>query len=411
MVLAALATLAGFAALAGCEPDHPFDSLLVREITPSFLAGGRDAAVAADAHGRVALTWVRRTTTGKDLWLAVSRDSGVTFGPPVRVNPRQGSVVSFFEGRPMPVFGPSGELAVTWAERRPDTSGGVDVALRSSGDAGVTLGPMVFVNDDATSGAAYHGFPALTFLADGALFAAWLDERENHGAEGEPAFSALYSATSRDGGQSWSANLRLADSVCACCRPVALADTGGRIAVAYRDGAWDLRDPALGVWVEGGRTRELETVISPDRWLLPGCPDQGPGLTWNRAGGGHYAWFTGAGAPAVHLVPWRHDQGASGVKRTLSDSLAVAQHPKLATLGAGTLISVEARPASDTTRTVLAVRTLDASGSLGPWTFLGADASAGWIVGIDSRTALACWTEGESGVRLVRLRRGSPADR
>jgi hypothetical protein len=111
----------------------------------------------------------------------------------------------------------------------------------------------------------------------------------------------------------------------------------------------------------------------------------------------------------VHLVPWRYDQGTSGVKRTLSDSLADAGHPQLAALGLSTLISVEARPANDTTRTVLAVRALDPSGALGLWKFLGADVSAGWIAGTDSRTAYACWTEREGGVRVVRLRRGAPA--
>src|SRR5688572_20892119 len=105
----------------GCAaPRSADDWISVREVTPSFLTSGstRDAALAADTHGRVALTFVTHDSTGKNLWLSVSRDSGTTFGPPARVNPRPGKVDSYPESRPIAVFGPGGELAVAWSEKR-----------------------------------------------------------------------------------------------------------------------------------------------------------------------------------------------------------------------------------------------------------------------------------------------------
>src|SRR5207244_7575256 len=70
---AALALLA-----VGCGSSPPPEWAAVREVTPDFLLA-QDAsqpALAADEHGRVALTWVTRDTSGSDLWLLISTDAG-----------------------------------------------------------------------------------------------------------------------------------------------------------------------------------------------------------------------------------------------------------------------------------------------------------------------------------------------
>src|SRR5437867_1403716 len=101
------------AALAGggCQVVPRSDGAFgVREITPPFLlaAEASDPAIVADAGGHIALTWVSRDSTGANLWLSVSRDSGATFGAPVRVNLAAGRVVSFAESRPIAALGPGG---------------------------------------------------------------------------------------------------------------------------------------------------------------------------------------------------------------------------------------------------------------------------------------------------------------
>jgi len=421
--------LAVVLAIAGCAaPRRPADWLTVREVTPRFLdsVAVSDPTIAADPHGRAALTFVTRGPKGKDLWLCLSRDSGVTFSKPVRVNPEPGSVQSDSEGRPIAAYGPGGAFAIAWTEQSAAEGSSLDLVVRASGDGGNTLGTPAVVNDEwrrlEEPGARWaarkwlraleqrnepirHGLPALSFLADGSLFAAWLDERHFMIREADDSAFELFCAVSPDGGQTWPLNSLVSENVSASCRPDAVSDAAGRVAVAYRSSADGVRDPALAVSLDGGRSFALDTVISADHWFLEECPQDGPALTFNRAGGGHYAWRTRAAEPRVYLVPWRVSRGAAGVKRTLSDSLFDAARPRLTALGTATLAVLEARPLSDTSRTVLALRALDVDGTATPWSFFGADVEQGWISGVDARSALACWLEREDDRRRLRVAR------
>ena len=413
-VLPAVLALSG----AGCARAPVEEWAAVREVTPEFLLeqDARQPALAADEHGRVALTWATMDSAGTDLWLSISTDGGNTFAPALQVNVVAGGAVSFPESRPLAVFGPGGRLAITWCEKRPGQPEATDVLVRASGDGGVTLGPAVVVNDDVTDKrASFHGFPALTYLPDGALLAVWMDERDQRRPPGggEPSSGALFYALSRDGGGTWSDNRMLTDRACPCCRASAASDSLGRIAVAYRAAGGNLRDPALAISQDRGETFGLDTLFSADGWNLEGCPAVGPALTWGP-GGGQYVWYTEGGAPGVYAAPWTPEQGRTGVRRPLTDGLLDASHPRATPIGAATLIAVEARPRADSAARVLAVRALDGSGALTPWTFLGAGVENGWIAGVAPGAALACWTERhESGsrVRLVQLvqRPRSPA--
>lgn len=411
LLLLATLLIAGCAGTAARAPEWA----AVREVTPGFLAAleARQASLAADAHGRVALTFVTRDTTGAmDLWLSISTDSGVMFGEPRRVNERAGAVSSFAEARPMAAFGGDGRLAIIWTEMRSGSGHGhgsmaADVWVRSSGDGGATLGPISRVNDDARGKPAYHGFATLAFAEDGALFAAWMDERDNPPQEGEASSAALYGAVSRDGGQRWEKNVRITDRLCPCCRNAIATAAPATVAIAYRAAGHDLRDPALALSTDGGRTFAMDTVLSADGWKIQGCPVAGPGLTASEDGG-TIAWYSEAEGPAVYVAPWRAGQGLAGVRRAMTDSLMDVAHPRLVAMGASSVIALEGRPAGDTTRTVLAVRALDPSGTVTPWIFLGANARDGWITSLGPRAALASWSEQETEgtrVRLARLER------
>jgi hypothetical protein len=396
--------------VAGCaRAPGPGFALETREITPAFLAhrAASDASVSADTLGHVALTFVTRDTAGaRDLWIAVSRDGGSTFAEPTRLNARAGGVSSYSESRPIAVFAPGGALAVAWSALRPEPSPEppgakpesaspvADLVVRVSADAGVSFGPEVVVNDDASDRKrVFHGFPALAWLPDGALFAAWEDEREHAGEEGEPTTASLFYAVSGDGGAHWSDNRTLTDELCPCCRSAALVEPGGRLAVAWRTARGNLRDPVIAHSSDGGRTFAPESTVSADRWEIAGCPAVGPGIAFDRAGGGVFAWYTGADTAGVYIRTWRAG-GAATPRRSLEDGLAGASHPRVVALDAAMLFAVEATPKRAGNRThALAVRALMADGTMLPWSFVGENVDGGWLAATGPRTALACWTD------------------
>ncbi|MBI5168000.1 MAG: exo-alpha-sialidase [Candidatus Eisenbacteria bacterium] len=421
--LAALAAFAGFASFAvlsstavtSCAPERRAPEwALVRDLTPEALVrvDAVEPSLAAAPDGRVALTGVTRDSAGADVWFAISSDSGEHFSAPQKLDTRAGKVSSYAESRPLVVLGPAGHVTVAWASARDSGEYADDLVSRSSDDGGRTFSPEAFLNDDhGNPRSTYHGFLALDITPAGSLIGAWIDGRASAG-ETEPARGEIWSSTSDDGGHTWRPNTRVATDVCSCCRLALRADSLGHVAIAYRGARADLRDPRLAVSGDGGATFALDTLVSPDGWLLPACPSMGPAITIQRGGGGHYAWFTGAEnavtQPGVYVVPWRAPAGAAGARRSLGDSLREPQRPMLSAMGAATLAGVIAHSRSDSTRRLLAGRALELDGAWTPWLFLGVGVRTAAIAGATPRLAYAVWQEKSderSHLRVVRLTR------
>ena len=413
--------------LSSCSPETPStDWANVQELTPTFLqdASATDPALAVAPDGRVALSWiVRDTSGGADVWIAVSADSGTSFGEPVRINPRAGRVSSYTESRPVAAFGPDGQLLVVWAAKRDSGEYADDLMSRGSSDGGRTFGPAAFLNSDHINvRSTYHGFATVGFLPDGRAVAAWIDGRASLGAE-EPSAGEIYASILPARTNEWQRDTRIAGDVCACCRiqlaPEHVGGNDAHVALAYRGMRGDLRDPRVAVLRTDSLAVVLDTLVSADHWFLRGCPSVGPGLTFNRQEGGHYLWFTGESAPdsaapakltpaGVYLQPWRTDGAAAGPRLAMLDSLRDASRPVLAESGGTTLIAVVGHPRADSTRSTLAVRMLERNDRLTPWVFLGAGVRAGALAGHHAHSAYAAWVEkqGErTHVRLARITR------
>jgi hypothetical protein len=417
--LLASVPLAAALLLEGCSPSHhgvPWSD--VSEVTPPFLvrASASDPSLAIEPGGRVALTWVTREGSGADAWVAVSADSGAHWSAPVRLESRAGMVSSYAESRPVVAWGRDGLLVAAWASARDTSHRADDIAVRISADGGHTWGSSRLVNDDHTDDrSTYHGFLALDVLPDGRPMVAWIDGRFSAAPGEEPAIADLFATTTRDGGETWSDNVYVAEGVCPCCRVSLRADqrAGGpvEVAVAFRGAVDDLRDPRLAISHDGGTTFTYDTLMSVDRWKLSGCPSIGPTLTFDD-GGGHYAWFTGEAsdstltgrpAPGAYLVPWRLGTGPSGAKRSLGDSLGDASRPMVASLGRGTLVAAIGRAVGGPARKVLAVRRLEPDGELTPWLYLGSAVRSAAIAGQGANSAWAAWTEKTEDVTRVRV--------
>lgn len=80
-----------------------------------------------------------------------------------------------------------------------------DIMFASSTDGGVTWSLPIRINDDAGT-SAYQWFGTMSVAPNGRIDVVWLDTRNNPGD-----ISALYYSASKDGGVSWSPNVRISE--------------------------------------------------------------------------------------------------------------------------------------------------------------------------------------------------------
>lgn len=193
---------------------------------------------------------------------------------------------------------PSGRLLVSWLEKTGEETYAYGIRLAHSTDHGATWQPLGFLHDDATP--TEHGFVSLVPERDG-FRALWLDGREM--MEGGPM--ALRSAFV---GETVGPSRVVDPRVCECCTTSAVATRRGAL-VAYRNRTEDeIRDIYTARREDGGWTEPAR--VHADRWVIPGCPVNGPALA---ASGDRVAaaWFTAAdGEPKVQ-VAFSEDSGAT----------------------------------------------------------------------------------------------------
>jgi hypothetical protein len=216
--------------------------------------------------GALWLVWV----AGPYLHVGSSRDRGRTFSPPVRVNPDPESIDANGEARPKIAAGPRGQIYVSYTRKgdRPFTG---DIRFsRRLADGGFAA--PITVNDDGL--ATGHRFDTLAVSPNGDVYLVWIDKRDLERAKerAQPyAGAALYQAVSTDGGNSFSANRKIKDGICECCR-LALAWGGETPVLFWRDILeGGIRDHAL-ARLDASKAAARATRHGrrlEDRWLSP----------------------------------------------------------------------------------------------------------------------------------------------
>jgi hypothetical protein len=105
--------------------------------------------------------------------------------------------------------------------------------------------------------------------------------------------SALYHAAA---GPQTAAEHAITAGVCYCCKTALAAGRDGTLYAAWRHVyPGDLRDIALSVSRDGGRSFSDPARVSADGWAINGCPDDGPSIAIDASGTAHIVWPTVVG--------------------------------------------------------------------------------------------------------------------
>jgi hypothetical protein len=388
---------------------------------PSLVAAGGFAAAA----------WGATTAAGRtDIYVATSRDSGRTFGPPVRVNQSAAEASLSGEQPPrlalIPHAGRSPAMVAVWTTKR---AGATRLVSARSDDGGASFGAAVPV--PGTDGPGNRGWESIAVAPDGSVVAVWLD----HGALGAAAMNHadhVHTQPGRNADSVARAQLSklffarlgrdnnahaIASGVCYCCKTALTTDKTGAIYAAWRNVyPGNVRDMAFSKSADGGRTFTPPVRISNDNWVLDGCPENGPAIAVDEHGRIHAAWATlvaDAGAnrePTLALYYATSEDGVRFTPRQQVPTAGVPRHPQLTLTPQGEIILAWDEFDAGSRRIAI-VRGTAGSNGVARFTRQAIDSDAPAVypaVASTGDSVLLLWTSGDTGQTVLRSTRLTP---
>jgi hypothetical protein len=301
----------------------------------------------------VAVAWGAQPADGAlDVFVSVSRDSGQTFGAPVRVNDIEGEARLGGELPPRVALvarsgGEVPEIVVAYGSKTTGTA--IKVSRSTDGGRTFSSGRQL----QAPGAAGDRGWHALTIDREGVAHVMWLDHRGM--ASGKPESHEHHEAAAMDGATMAqrsglyyaqdSAGMQereVLKGVCYCCKVALTTGAEGALIAAWRHVyAGNIRDIAFTISRDGGRTFAAPQRLSEDRWQLAGCPDDGPALAVDGSGVIHAVWPTviGGDTPEGAIFYASSRDGRSFSPRTRVPTLGSPKpmHPQIVTVNAGQL--------------------------------------------------------------------------
>jgi len=375
-----------------------------------------------------ALVWSASAKDATDIYVATSRDGGRAFGAPARVNRTSGDANANGEQPPRVALVPRGggdpSIVIVWTAKSPT---GTKLWTARSDDGGKTFGPQTAVPGSDAAG--NRGWESIATDSDGRVVALWLDHRETAAGKLGAARSHaehMHDATAaqqKDGvaraqlSKLFFSRLDTPDSarpltggVCYCCKTTIAAGRNGALYAAWRHVyPGNVRDIAFTMSADGGRTFTAPLRVSEDRWVLDGCPENGPAMAVDDQNRIHLVWPTLVPSavpekePALALFYAMSLDGRQFTKRQQLPTEGIPRHPQIAVGSEGEMSVVWDEQLSGTRRVALARATVAADGAARFNRLeISDDARAVYpAIATDGRDTIVAWTSG-SGQTVLR---------
>lgn len=299
--------------LTACQPNPDSSDTgapVFKEIpTPAGEGGEPNLFVAED--GSTLLSWVEYLNDTTDALLFSQLKDG-QWGPPKKVASGSNWFVNWADFPSVATFYEKpNRLAAHWLQKSAEGTYDYDVRIALSEDDGQEWKPSFIPHRDGI--AAEHGFVSLLPLANGRMFAVWLDGRNTKAPEGQEeahdhgGAMTLRTAEFDENGKLYE-EAELDTRICDCCQTDAAWTDAGAV-VVYRDRSEEeIRDIAMVRKVDGQWTAPQK--VHADNWKIAGCPVNGPAIA-AQGSTLAVAWFTAAENNSQVNIAFSGDGGAS----------------------------------------------------------------------------------------------------
>ena len=283
-------------------------------------------SVALDAKGNL---W---RASVKDGFVLVDKSPALVslaFSASQKLNSQAQKIGTDGDARPKIAIAKNGNIYVTWTQALPTPYSGYIWFSRSS-DGGKTFSQPSIVHQDRAE--ITHRFDALSISPSGRIYVAWVDKRDLIAAKKTKQpydGAAIYYAVSDDQGASFSAEHKVADSSCECCRIAMLADEQGDAVMMWRHLFYGgVRDHAIAKVSANDTTPKVHRASFGD-WKIDACPHHGPAIARGGDWGYHMAWFDGGDKAGLFYARMDGDAWVSSPAKRFGDANNQAGHPAL----------------------------------------------------------------------------------
>jgi hypothetical protein len=312
-------------------PDRIVEENIEKRMSHDTLFNLSCPNLTRDNKDRLVMSWVKEVNDSVAyLCYAVSPDNGNTFSEAIEILSSK-DVHPHGENMPKILFKPDGEIIAMWGVSNPGPKNkysGLIYYSQSFNEGKTWTEAIPLVKDTSAYDQRYFD---MGILPNGQAMVIWLDNRGEKDKEGSSLFCAV--SDSKDGFKN---EKQIGETCCQCCRTDLFVDSKGKIHAAYRDIINDtIRDMVHIISEDGGKSFTSPIRISPDNWVISGCPHTGPTLAENK-NGLHFAWYTLGSGEGVFYAN-SPDNGKTFSKKDTVCGNASASHPQIKSLPDGRL--------------------------------------------------------------------------